>query len=595
MKNFYLPVLGLALVAGTASAQTAQVLEHQCILRVSPNGKWAVSEDAMFKYELNIIDLEKGEIVAGPFSSEDYSYISALGNAISNSGIVLGAENPFESKPQYFENGEWKVLPTPEKAVDQGGFTMGITADGSRICGYVDILEEGYEYPTSHPCVWYRNADGSYAQPIILPEPTIDFTGRKAQHTLVHYISEDGKKISGLFTDYSGMIHQPIVYTEGADGTWTYELLFQEELYRLSEVEFPQFTIEEPEYVDYTDFMSEESKAALEQAEADYYAGILEEYPVASQYMTPEELAAYEAASDEYDRLSDLYWTEYAAFAEVFEPYMGTIPLFEMNMECMSTNGKYMLANSFVLDPNGDPFAWPPVSLSEPYVFNLEAGTMSKHLDPKENITALQIINDGTILGVNKFSTYNRDAYILLPGATEYLPLKDYLTPISAEFGKWMDENMIHDVPVYQMDEEGNYVYDEFYNLIVDHFEPVMFVGQPQASDDLSVIATWVYNTWEEYSDDMIGYYSYVFKTGGQDGVEDVFGDGETVVLKGQKGGVIAVQGAVQSLKVYDLNGREVFSADEVGATVNTGLAQGVYVANAVDANGEVVVAKLAL
>ncbi len=651
MKKSLLLVAGAALIGSSAIAQnlpTSQVWQSKCITKVSPNGKWAVSEDAFSGMpSFEVINLVTGEISENFYNQETgVAAASGLGNSISNDGIVLADMDPNNMDASYYYNGEWYSLPLPEGTPETGNTANGITADGSRICGIISNPNGNYEIGnTSFPVVWTRNSDGTYGVPTILPYPEKDITGRGCQYTILHCISNDGKTIMGQTTDYSGQIHQPIIYREKEDGTWEYELIHNKDLYKAGEVEFALITAEEPEDVSYEDFMTAEQIAAYEAAVAAYYTNfpdypnavdyMTEEqaaaynaaceaytgegaypeatdymseeqkaaynaaveaynnytYPQYADYMTEEQIAAYNAAVDEYNRLAEIYNEQFDLFYNSFNEYIGSIPLFEMNLGHMSGNGNYYVTTSFM--PGDDPLSWIPVTVPYPYVFNLNTGEYKVISDPVE-IVGLSVNDEGYVLGVSGFSGFSREAYVLRPGAETFVSLKEYVEPMSADAAAWMTENMTQQVPVYKMDEDGNYVYDENWNQVVDRYEDKLRTGQPCASEDLSVIATWVFNDWDADPSVTTGYFnSYVISVSNPAGVNDIVSDKEISVTT-QLGGVINITGEAQSLNVYDMTGRAVYSVENPGATVATGLSQGVYVVNVGDANGKVITVKAA-
>ncbi len=500
MNKSLLPLLCVAAFGLTANAQAPETYEYLMINKLSPNGKWAFSEDP-FNASFVIIDLETSECY-GPyaFTGDDgfkYHYEGGMGNSISNDGIVLANTRPLDMDAAYWENGEWKWLPLLDDTTNGENNALGITPDGKRICGTITNPYTTYEIGNvCFPCIWERQEDGTYGKPVILPYPELDITNRIPSMTRVAYISEDGKTILGQMRDYSGYLHFPIVYREAADGTWSYELLHYNDLFLGDNSGIMPCPSEDelPEEVDAADYVDEDKVEAYREDYAKFLDGT-GPWPNPGDYMsTQEQVDKYNEAVIAYNNAADEWLSRYDEFSQSFVEYARKVPDLIFNGYSMSNNGKYVLAAG----ADGD------------YIFNLETGEYRVVSDGP--IEGMQITNDGTVLGMKRLDLdgYTRNANILLPGAYEYISLEEYFEPISEPTASWIKENLVRDMPKYKRDEYGYIMVDEEGYPILDYTVPTIVTGQACATDDLSVIATWTYDTWT-LRNESNDYFSHVY------------------------------------------------------------------------------------
>lgn len=302
MKKVLL-LIAVAATTAMANAVEPQVLEDVTINKLSPDGNWGVSD---LNPVLTIFDFANNQTYV--YDGTDGTYTAGNGNCISSTGIVVGSVD--DTTPTYWENGTWTALPTGE---DEGTCNVnGITPDGSRMCGIVSSTTTGETIIL--PAIWSRNAEGVYDKCELLPCPTKDFTGRAPQYITAVCISDDGKTIAGQIQDYQGTMPQPIIYRQNEKGEWTYELLHPEML-NPTGAKFPEWQ-EEPKRPEFEDYMSDEKRAAYEEAYKKYqdswYDPELEPNP--ADYMTADEIAAYKKDADIYNAWAELI----TSFNEVY-------------------------------------------------------------------------------------------------------------------------------------------------------------------------------------------------------------------------------------------------------------------------------------
>lgn len=295
MKKLLLLASVTALSCSSMSAFEAAEYNNAGFCGFSPNGKMTAS----YLYgNLTIIDLENNNEYV---YDDESGFATGAGNFISNNGVVVGQANDFVA--QWWKDGQWHEF---DGDASRMSIAYGITPDGSRIVG--GIAPEGYagDYDglMLTPCYWDVKEDGTFGAYTSLPFPSKDLTGRTPQYVTAVSVSADGKTIAGQIVDFGGGIIQPILYTQDESGEWSY-VLVQNELYHPEGFVMPEDPGEAPNI----------------QAET---------------FMSAEELAAYEAALEEYNRIQDsLFYPEATQFMsdEEFEAYLAALDAFYASWE----------------------------------------------------------------------------------------------------------------------------------------------------------------------------------------------------------------------------------------------------------------------
>lgn len=631
-----------------ASAQTApqpQVFEGQIVARISPNGEWISNHDTNFGVitVTNLVTGEKYEYMCQ--EGEDKQYDAGLGNCLSNTGVVLGTSDYSGSIAGYGVKGVWYDLPIRE---EDTGFcsSNGITPDGKVICGNVGGVAFGADDGSIMvtPVVWYLKEDGTYGDYEALPYPNKDFLGQTPQYVTAVCISDDGKTVAGQVVSNSGMYTEPIIYTQAGDGTWSYKLVNNQQLFNPNNVEYPLYPTGEPVYPEaknyatpeeieaynaaveafnaYTssqpmmqDFMTEEEYAAY-QAALDAWTPEVGPYPSMEEYMTSEELEAYNTAVDnflanypqypelrdfmteeeraEYYAALDAYYLASEEWYEKVDEYFAALdeltaglPHFIFNTITLSGNARFLgLSNQAPAQ-----FWGQQADNAIPYIFDLEAGTYVE-LSASQDLDLLvtYVSNDGQVLGAGPTSNRVRNAYLCkdytAEGAT-FDPIQDVVKNSNNALYVWMEENMRHTYESEELD------YETWEVVTVEHVDEWL-TGTPYGTPDMKYIVSWEDNCWDYEKMDLgVWAFSYLlpmdYTTDSQASIS-----ASELGIKAARGGKIAFKGAVKSVVVYDINGREVFSCDAPGAEVSTGLGQGLYLIKATDAAGRTATAKAA-
>lgn len=533
MKRFLALTTGAMAIMLMAAQEFPAVYADEAFSRLSPSGKWAVSS-AGVDYPTTIYDFE-GE------KSYVYSdYTGGSGNYISDTGIVVGCKVEADVAA-YWQNGQWKLLPTSQGAMMS--FANGITPDGSRIVG--DLSPSGYsgdyEGTMVVPCYWDLQPDGTYAGPFMLPYPSKDFTNRRPQYVTCVQVSADGKIIAGQIRDFLGMVSQPVIYTQDESGEWKWTKLLND-LFYPEGYELPEEPEEAPTQYD---FMTPDEIKDYEAALQEWSINSPEDYdlyPDIIDFMTEEEQEAFEEAA--------LDWNErYENYDSALWKLVGAVPNFEYNNIYMTSDGKTIATTDakYYMDEAHDI----SFKIFKPYIIDI-ANNYYKAFEPVDdiNIMVTGIADDGTVTGQWNDSDYGVfNGYILPVGASEFIPIYDYVKGVDSSTAKWMEENMTHTYDVYDYEN--------------DIFTPSTLVatGIPTINSDMSVIGFAQYNFWDY--DDIIRFYGYLISLPPFSGVEEI----SDTDLKGDN-----------VLRVFNLQGLKVMETKNRSEILS--LKSGIYIIN---------------
>lgn len=543
MKKILLLTTVAAMTVGSMNAQAPEIYPNEAFAGVSPNGNYAVS---VIYETVTINDLAQGKT----YEYEEGYYVGN-GNVISNTGIIVGSSA--ENVALYWKDGEWHSLDVAGRLMSKAD---GITPDGKRIVGGAspDNYTGSYDGLMLTPCYWDVQADGTVGDIQFLPYPEKDWSDRTPQYITALSVSDDGKTIGGQIQDYAGIVCQPIVYHQDAEGKWEYTLIHNE-LYHPEGVEIPEYPGEwegedpteesflteeemaaylaaleahvEPIQPEYQDFMSEEEKAAYDAAMEKYYeTWDYDDYPFYGDYMTEEEKAAYDAAMEAYYQANADYWENMPQAAD-FMSEEGKAAYEKAMAEYEEWNQKYwewqeafyelatslpnMGFNNVILSHDGKTYATSRAQgdffsgyTYTPYVFNLENDTYK--VNEGQNLIITSMTADGTLLAQKPASWENptAEACILPAGSNEFVSLYDYFVTANPDLAAWMEENLTHTVIDYD--------FDENWDLVPSGSHEIMATGIPFANADLSVIVLGVENSWD-YENDPCVAYGYVLYT----------------------------------------------------------------------------------
>lgn len=554
-----------------------KVYEDEYLFAISANGNWAAG--ALDEGSVVIRNLATGEQFTSITDGVNTSYSIGMGpTPISNMGVVAGTTTG--NNAAYWHDGKWTELSVPNPEYMSNA--MSITPDGSVICGGVGGAEFSVDANDIMliPAVWYRQADGSYSDAVLLPHPDKDFTGRVPQYITAISVSEDGKKVVGLIRDYLGFMEEPILYTCDDSGEWSYTLLFPE-LLNPNNIQFPEYPgdydgmplpVEE-------EFMNEEELAAFQAA---VEAGL---DPDPRDYLTDEEYAEYVKQYNLYVDEFNAWAIKYNAFIDCYFDCVENGYVFTFNNAALNPEATFMVVTRIVQLPIVDPLDGPKEA-NYPVVLYLDG---SKHVDLDGSFEeeGLSLVMSCVAAEGNVLATFHDPdfilpyrAYIFPTMSPTAMPIEDFLFPINPDLVDWMEGLMYHDVAV-SVTSTGQFEYSEY-----------MCSGAPVSTPDLSRMICYTdANSWRDYAG--VYYYSYLFDTGYSTMVESVEA-AEGAITVGADG-ALQLAGEFSSVVIYDLSGMKVFSATNASGTLATGLSHGIYLLRATDAAGALLTLKLSL
>lgn len=544
---------------------------------ISANGQYAVSE---IYGTLVVYNLKDNSETA--YEADDTHYYGVgHGRCMTADGNIIIGNTTEACDAAYCEAGEWKQLnvPDPEKT----NLSNAVTPDGKRICGTIgnhqmtiseDVLMEA-------PVYWDRQEDGTYGEYHLLPYPEKDFFGETPQYVTAINLSDDGKVIVGLVTDCSGAMLYPIVYTQADNGEWSYSLPTKD-LFNPDNLPAAVKPGDGPMRPSEEQFMTEEELAAYNTALQAYYdSGYNQElYPKYENYMTEEEKAAFDEAYAAWETEQAAWQEQSDAWYEYFDQVLASSPSFVFNNIMVSPDGKTIASTLIETKETDDPLVWPPFfEVYIPATIDIATGALTKH-ESEKSIAVSCMAADGTIMAATEQGSIPSEGFIIKDGTIT--PLTDYLNAISPEYGVWLKENMTHEVMT-------DYVYDEDLEDYVEVYEEVTFTGIPVATPDMKVLAFWNDCPW-----DMMGFaQSVVIDLTEEAGISAVEADKAAKVAIDADGN-LTVGANVVSVTVYDLAGATVASVENPAGIVALGLNSGVYVVKATLSDGTAEVAKVA-
>lgn len=506
------------LTAAGATAMMAEVaapieLDDVMLRAISPNGEYAVSEGS---YQMKFFNLVTGQVDV--FMDETGMTVPSVGagSCISNNGILVGSSDEYSA--QYCKDGEWYDLEVSEDT-SYSSNANAITPDGSRICGCLGLEGLSYDDDTlmQVPCIWNATADG-FGKPVVLPHPETDFTGRAPQYITATDISADGKIIVGQVVNATGMVCYPIIYKEAADGTWSYEIPDQA-LLTPENGEFPTYPGDGPSYPQMEDFMTAEELAAYDEA---YLAWQLsgyqsDLYPNIDDYMTEAEKEAYNNAMDKYNEAEEVWYDEFMTWMNLVYECQTKVP-YVFNSMRIGADGLYYGGIAQIEIP-GD--SWFPETSMNSWVVELATGKCTKY-DQYEDLNLTYLGNNGVALASSTIFTPSQ-SWVLQNG--ECYPMHHWMSTKNQAYADWMTENM---TVTYE-----DYDYETWEPIEVSE----LLAGRAVSTPDLDVMALTVQNTWD-WTVEAEGWgYIFNLKEGSAVKGLEVENNGETVIydLQGRK------------------------------------------------------------
>lgn len=526
MKKILL-LTGISAISMAAFAEVPEpkIIDEALICSISTDGRYAVSQGSE---GLRIFNLITGEEYTQISQSGNGELYAGDGNCVSNNGIVVAAmpDNPY---PLYWKDGMWYNLPIPSYAMTSN-FAQAISADGSRMCGTLRIAGMGNKDDVLMvaPCVW--NAEGNgYGMPVMLPHPDFDYSDRVPQYITAVDISADGKVVVGQIRDAQGILNYPIIYKENENGEWSYEIPHQE-LINPDKLEIIPYPGDGPVMPQFESFMTPEEIAAYQEAYNEYvnsgYQIVCPEY---WEYMTPEEIAAYNIAAVEYNEKAMAYNEKYEAWYDFIIAIANSSPDYAFNQIRISPDGKTFGCTVQVLGER-DPMTGFPTVENSVWLFDLTSDKITEY-GKNGDLNIYYIANNGIGIATTSAGTVS-DSYILQDG--EAIDIVTWMNSKVPEYASWIKDNMV-------------FPYDY---MVGDKFETaeVVMTGRATATPDLSVISLSVQNVWDYMGDGV----AYIFDLKAGDGVE-------------------TLRPTSEETTIFDLSGRRLKNATSPGIYIING------------------------
>lgn len=546
MKKILLLLTAAFAVNAFGEISEPRLMFGEALSGISPDGNWVAGQIADGSVIIRNLATDERWIHLSDGGNKNY-YVGH-GLPVSNIGVVVGATNTYNAA--YWENGRWKELPTPHPGWIRNA--VSITADGGIICGGIGGAEmaDDTESTMLLPALWYRQEDGSYSDPVMLPHPKEDLTGRPPQYITTFTMSADGKTVGGQLMDYYGGVCEPIVYRCDENGEWSYTLLGRD-LLNPKNIEFPEWPGSLPDDILMPTqewFMTQEQIDAFVNAFNDW--NNIGEPPRYEDFMTEEQIEAYRKAMQEYLDIA-LPWSEkYEAFMALYRNYVRSGVSFGFNNGRISPDGRYFVMTASGLNNVGSYGGG-----SMPVVFDLITGEYTI-LRSDHSININYISEDYTLLGFTGAAkdVGTRKAYVypqMQPGG---IALEDYMKQINPDIYDWMEDHLLQDI-IIGLGSETLY-----------ETELMFSTGIPTATPDLKYILT---NniTWSWLDDPGEDYVSVLIPTQGTSKVNEV-----------------ALEIDAVEYEVYDLNGRKVMTTRSKDETAS--LDKGIYLIKEKDKTG---------
>lgn len=605
-KTLLLSLAAIGAAAGicTAAEPVMELLPNFVTTNISNNGRYVGSS---YNGMVTIKDIQTG--ATQEFGDGFSMYDFGNGKSIADNGIAIGSIDEQaviyrNGEPVYFiPNVEMKdedgnpVLDDENNPIEEPAFPMSyanaINPSGTRIVGDVTNLNNtlGWEGTQLVPVYWDVNADGTVDETKYLPYPELDFSGRRPIYVTAIAISDDGKTVAGQINDYSGRISYPILYTQLADGEWEYSLPAAE-LLNPNHLVLPEYP-EEPGYApEATDYMTDEERAAYDEAYDAWIASGYDQdlYPNPANYMTAEEIDAYNTDTDEYNAKAEVFNEALMKYSEIFDQMLADSPLFNFNNLVLSGDAS-MIATSAII--NGESFYDP--SFNYPITFDLTTNTYKKYSETYDTMP-ISIFNGGDMMCVTPPSWTRVDpleSYVVRNGSEEFTPVLAYFEGACPAYAELLKKNLTHlaevpvEVEVTEKDDEGNeYTYTDYEFVEKD----ITFIGVMQCNPSMTTFAgyaeayLWIDYEPADEEDMQPDYMGYVMSGAEVNAVKGIQMADVNIGVRAMRGGILMVDGA-ESVAIYDLSGRKMVAVANTGNVIRTGLTSGAYIVKATAGN----------
>ena len=521
----YLLIAAACMMAGSAAAQITEMDGVPVVLnaygnKISPDGNLIVGQNPngdTFTY--NRLTNALHDYSDGYFGS---------GNVVSNTGITVGqgySNSAYTFIAATMSDG--KITPVPTLTKYGWGILHGINADATRACGVVtnpnmigDVMDPSFNSFMYVPFYCDIDADGTFSEPHWLPVAPKDFFGGVPQECSAVWISDDGKTIAGQVVSNNGFYRYPIVYKQDDSGEWSYSLP-SEKLFNTKGYEMPVYPWFDDEPVSPTDFMSSEEdiesfNEALENWMESGYEEDADPYRNLDIWMTPEQIAEYEAALKKYQEALDQFDRDYTEYLMKIEEIVNCSVFFLQNAMALNSEGTILASSHNIpLFYSG----YMPVENFQPYIFYLDNGTYKVAGTEEDRLITNQVLPDGTLVcctppyGASSPDATPVHSSVLLPGADTFIPVEDFIAKWNPAKAEWMQKNL-YKTAIIGLNEAGGYVTKD-----------LMVSGIVAFNNDLTVMSSGIdgYGVADDplFTGEFNCYFTYIFE-GMESGVKEI-------------------------------------------------------------------------
>ncbi len=465
MKRIITAALFCTALAG--NAKEFELYKGLELRGVAPNGMYLATPDKA----PTIIDRQNDKTY-----NYGSGYICGRGNYVSSNGIVVGSEGTYATA-RYWKEGKWQDLPVGSRKTVSFSCANGVTPDGRIICGTSDCTAlNGSAYPIVSPVIWELNESTGEYEFSMLPVPDRDVTGCIPQQISANFISDDGNTILGNLTDFRGMIDYQIVFHRDGDGVWSYETL-GEDIVIKDGAEWPEYP-SRPVMPRVYDYLTPEELAAYDKAMEEYneameiadITGIIPTRPAYEDFLETNR-EKYEADMAQYEVDNTNYLVKLYAFFDAYAENL-TGSNFNSNSGKLSANGRFFASNM------NFPLANKKTGYS-PILYSLDEEMEPFHY-MNDSMSVFSVLNDGAMVAgtpMNDESVFSRVPYVISKDG-EASTFEEWIKAESPEAYEWLDKNMRYDYT----DRNGQQVTGE------------LMLGTVRMSSDATKIIAYVYN-----------------------------------------------------------------------------------------------------
>lgn len=538
---------------------------------ISENGKYACSANE------GVVVLWNTEKDNNTTTFDDQYYYC---DGVSNDGMMAGSVGPTGyEQPIIFTTGKTIYLPMPEDRVWAYGSARGISSDGKFVCGHLSDASVNIMDNTTAiiPVVW--EIDGDNITCTILPYAEKDFTGRCPQGYHPLLVSESKNRILGRQIDYSGFGGAIIVWDRTAPGEpWTYTILGEDLQYK-DGPDFPEYP-DEPKNIEYSDYMTEEEIAAYETAYNNWCNnGYVGNAPKREEYITDEtRKAQYLEAVEEYNKAAEEYNNKVNEFYNIYYERKSDYSL-DLYSFSGSFNGRYV--GCLVTKMEFDDYGW-PTDVPYPCYYDIDDNCKLTILDDEKyaNFGLSGRISDNGDLAVSKPARATmfdaRNSYVITAGDNKIVNVYEYLGKTNE--GKVNRQTFAdgglefswtgYDMETYEQVEVKDSILVGTLLLSADGKNAAGFTTDPNTF----TITSWALNSFTTT------------------GINTAKVSKAEAVLRSNiiEDGVIEFVADVENAALFDLSGAALYSGKPQGSSIAAPAQEGIYILKAKLKNGAV-------